>query len=83
MEFAKGAPLFHTFLPHYLLLSNYPTKLKTLLHQGFVPLPKTVTPSRIEENIAVFDFELTNQDMDALHTNDYSPVTWDPTVDRS
>ncbi|KAN0083460.1 NADP-dependent oxidoreductase domain containing protein [Elaphomyces granulatus] len=57
--------------------------LRWSLQKGFVPLPKTVTPSRIEENIAVFDFELTNQDMDALHTNDYLPVTWDPTVDRS
>ncbi|KAL6714122.1 hypothetical protein ACLMJK_008616 [Lecanora helva] len=48
--------------------------------KGFVPLPKSVTPSRIEENADVYDFELTDADMKALETTEYSPCSWDPTV---
>ena len=45
-----------------------------------MPLPKSVTHSRIEENADVYDFELTAEDMDLLHTTDYSPCAWDPTT---
>jgi diketogulonate reductase-like aldo/keto reductase len=38
-----------------------------------------VTDKRIEENAAVFDFELTGEDMEALNTGDYYTVGWDPT----
>ncbi|KAL4875638.1 NADP-dependent oxidoreductase domain-containing protein [Aspergillus karnatakaensis] len=51
------------------------------LQKGFVPLPKSVTPSRIEENADVFDFELSEEDMKILHTGEYSPTDWDPTTD--
>lgn len=40
------------------------------LQHGFIPLPKSVTESRIKENLDVFDFELSVDDMeriDALH----------------
>ncbi len=47
---------------------------------GFVPLPKSVTPSRIEENADVFDFELTEEAMKSLDTGKYEGVCWDPTV---
>ncbi|KAK1147831.1 hypothetical protein N8T08_000344 [Aspergillus melleus] len=50
------------------------------LQKGFVPLPKSVTPQRIQENTDVFDFELDEDDMKALHTDEYAPSTWDPTV---
>ncbi|MBO4912872.1 MAG: aldo/keto reductase [Butyrivibrio sp.] len=33
------------------------------LQMGYLPLPKSVTPSRIEENIKVFDFELEEADV--------------------
>ncbi|MBQ3967912.1 MAG: aldo/keto reductase [Lachnospiraceae bacterium] len=33
------------------------------LQMGFLPLPKSVTPSRIEENLKVFDFELSDEDV--------------------
>jgi diketogulonate reductase-like aldo/keto reductase len=33
------------------------------LQMGYLPLPKSVTPSRIKENTDVFDFTLTNEDV--------------------
>ena len=33
------------------------------LQMGYLPLPKSVTPSRIEENLKVFDFELEDSDV--------------------
>ena len=36
------------------------------LQMGFLPLPKSVTPSRIEENSKVFDFELEPDDMKTI-----------------
>ncbi|CEJ56210.1 Putative Aldo-keto reductase [Penicillium brasilianum] len=51
------------------------------LQMGFVPLPKSVTPLRIQENSDVFDFELSEEDMKLLDTGEYSPTDWDPTVD--
>lgn len=37
--------------------------LRWSLQKGFLPLPKSVTPSRIKENIELFDFELSEFDM--------------------
>ncbi|KAJ5770261.1 NADP-dependent oxidoreductase domain-containing protein [Penicillium nucicola] len=52
------------------------------LQKGFVPLPKSATPERIQENTDVFDFELDEDDMKALHTDEYAPSTWDPSVQQ-
>lgn len=37
--------------------------LRWSLQKGFLPLPKSVTPNRIKENIDIFDFELSEFDM--------------------
>jgi len=37
--------------------------LRWSLQNGFVPLPKSVTPERIEANAQVFDFEIDERDM--------------------
>jgi diketogulonate reductase-like aldo/keto reductase len=54
--------------------------LRWSLQKGFVPLPKSVTPSRIDENADLYDFELTSEDMDSLATGEYAPCAWDPTT---
>ncbi|MCJ1476240.1 hypothetical protein MMC13_004906 [Lambiella insularis] len=51
-----------------------------MLKQGLVPLPKSVTPSRIIENADVYDFELTSEEMKSLETGEYAPCAWDPTT---
>lgn len=50
------------------------------LRMGFVPLPKSVKPGRIEENADIYDFELTEDDMKILDTGKYENSAWDPTV---
>jgi diketogulonate reductase-like aldo/keto reductase len=54
--------------------------LRWSLQKGLVPLPKSVTPKRIEENADIYDFELTAEEMKTLETGEYSPVCWDPTI---
>ncbi|EGD90000.1 hypothetical protein H112_02473 [Trichophyton rubrum D6] len=52
------------------------------LQKGFVPLPKSATEKRILENSDIFDFELSQDDMKALHTDEYHHVCWDPTTHK-
>lgn len=49
------------------------------IQKGFVILPKSVTPARIEENAALFDFELDESAMTRLDALEEGLVTgWDP-----
>ncbi|SGY51012.1 BQ5605_C001g00950 [Microbotryum silenes-dioicae] len=51
------------------------------LQKGYVPLPKSDTPSRIKENAAVFDFELGPEDMvklDSLDQGSRGACSWNP-----
>lgn len=52
------------------------------LDKGFIPLPKSVTPSRIIANADVYDFKLTPEEVQELETDEYSPCAWDPTVTK-
>lgn len=54
--------------------------LRWSVQKGFVILPKSVTPSRIEENREIYDFELSKEDMQSLDTKKYEPCAWDPTT---
>ncbi|KAI8269124.1 putative oxidoreductase [Colletotrichum sp. SAR 10_98] len=54
--------------------------LRWSLQKGYIPLPKSVTPARILANTEVYDFELSDEDMKSLETDEYAPVCWDPTV---
>ncbi|KAL8812456.1 MAG: hypothetical protein Q9200_001023 [Gallowayella weberi] len=54
--------------------------LRWSLQKGFVPLPKSVTPSRIDENADIFDFNLNDEEMKSLETGEYAPCAWDPTT---
>lgn len=42
--------------------------LKWNIERGTMVIPKSVHPERIEENISIFDFDLTREDMDLLQT---------------
>lgn len=36
------------------------------LQNGWIPLPKSITPERIKQNIDVFDFEISQDDMNFI-----------------
>lgn len=47
--------------------TNAQVLLRWCLQHGTVPIPKTSNPDRMRENLDVFDFKLTKQDMDKLN----------------
>ncbi|KAF3065828.1 putative oxidoreductase C2F3.05c [Daldinia childiae] len=49
------------------------------LQKGYLPLPKSATTSRIIENAAIYDFDLSQEDIEKLNTDVYAPIAWDPT----
>ncbi|ODN97386.1 aldo-keto reductase [Cryptococcus wingfieldii CBS 7118] len=51
------------------------------LQKGFIPLPKSATPARIQSNAHVFDFELSSEEMveiDGLDKGTEGAITWNP-----
>jgi len=55
--------------------------LRWSLQKGFVPLPKSATPSRIHANANLYDFELTEGDMGELNALDKGKegaISWNP-----
>jgi len=55
--------------------------LRWSLQKGFVPLPKSSTPSRIHSNANLYDFELTEDDikkLDALDRGKAGAISWNP-----
>lgn len=54
--------------------------LRWCVQKDLIVLPKSVTPSRIQENINIFDFEISGEDMTRLAELDRDLRTcWDPT----
>lgn len=57
--------------------------LRRNVQQGIIPIPKSKTPARLAENIAVFDFAPEGENMAALggmHQNrrtSHDPLTFD------
>ncbi|MEO8104850.1 MAG: aldo/keto reductase [Candidatus Saccharibacteria bacterium] len=53
--------------------------LRWCVQRGLIVLPKSVTPARIQENIAIFDFELSTEEMQTLAGCDQNLRTcWSP-----
>lgn len=53
--------------------------LRWCVEQDLIVLPKSVTPSRIKENIDIFDFKLDDEDMEVLAKQDQAMRTaWNP-----
>ncbi|PPQ98775.1 hypothetical protein CVT24_003333 [Panaeolus cyanescens] len=55
--------------------------LRWSLQRGFVPLPKSATPSRILSNTKLYDFELSSEDIEALDSLDKGKdgaISWNP-----
>ncbi len=54
--------------------------LRWLVQQGYVVLPKSVTPERVQENMNIFDFVLDDEDLLRISKLDNNLRTcWDPT----
>ncbi|CAL9728666.1 glycerol 2-dehydrogenase (NADP(+)) [Monosporozyma unispora] len=50
------------------------------LQHGYVPLPKTQTVTRLRENLEVYDFEISDEQMKLLdHPEAYEPTDWECT----
>lgn len=61
--------------------TNAQVLIRWSLQHGCVVIPKSVHKERIEENIQVFDFELSDSDMKALDAlNEDLHLCWDPTT---
>jgi diketogulonate reductase-like aldo/keto reductase len=78
----KGEKIFHETL-RYIGSNHKKTSAQVLirwaLQKNAVVIPKSTRPERIRENMEVFDFSLTEDDMDRLEDLDEGLRTgWDP-----
>lgn len=74
-------------MPQNLARKHGKTPAQILLcwnvQQGIIPIPKSKSPARLAENIAVFDFALEGEDMEALggmnqnRRTSHDPLTFD------
>ena len=70
-------------------LSNKYTKtpaqimIRWALQHDMIVIPKSTNKQRIQENLDVFDFQISKKDMDELDglNENFSVVTWDPKHD--
>lgn len=54
--------------------------LRWCIQHNTIPLPKSKTPSRIEENFNIFDFKISTEDMESIDTlHENFRTCWDPT----
>jgi diketogulonate reductase-like aldo/keto reductase len=59
--------------------STYQVLIRWAIDQGFVTIPKSSDPDRIKANFDVFDFQLSNEDIEQLNTfHDGTRVAPDP-----
>lgn len=60
--------------------SNAQIMLRWSIQHGTIVIPKSVKQARIKENLDVFDFELTDEDMQEMDSwNENFRTCWDPT----
>ena len=52
--------------------------LRFEVQEGIIALPKSTNPQRIAGNLDIFDFELTDAEMDAIRALDTGKGTHDP-----
>lgn len=52
--------------------------LRWITQDGVIALPKSTNPQRIQGNIDIFDFELTEEEMKSIYALDTGKVTHDP-----
>jgi diketogulonate reductase-like aldo/keto reductase len=54
--------------------------LRWCIQHGTIPIPKTSRAERMHENLDIFDFELSAEEMDAINSlSNGTRTTWDPT----
>ncbi|MCH5209287.1 MAG: aldo/keto reductase, partial [Oscillospiraceae bacterium] len=52
--------------------------LRFEVQEGFITLPKSSTPERIKNNINIFDFTLTDKEMNSIRALDTGKTSHDP-----
>jgi diketogulonate reductase-like aldo/keto reductase len=59
--------------------STFQVLIRWSLQQGAITIPKSVTKNRLTENLDVFDFQLSDQDIAEMNTwHDDTRVAWNP-----